>query len=130
MTKDPNAAARARKAEEKAGGVISIQLGGAQAASTGGSSGGSGSGGGVGFKKGGFKKSGFKSAFTPVGGETEDKTGAEGGNKEREREAEADDDGEKNKVKSLGLQGGTADDLESDTDDEGYEVYDPRFPTD
>lgn len=113
MTRDPNAAARARKAEEKAGGVISIQLGGAAAGNEG--AGGGGAGGG-GFKKGGFKKSGFKSAFTPVGGgdgEAEDKKAGEA---------------EVKKVKGLGI--GRDDTMESDTEDEGYEMYDPRFPTD
>lgn len=105
MTRDPAAAARARKAEAKADGVISIQLGaGGPAASGSGSSG---------VKKGGFKKSGFKSAFAPVGGE--------------EVKAEVKKDGgAEEKVKSLALGGS----MESDTEDEGYEVYDPRFPTD
>lgn len=112
MTRDPHAAARARKAEEKAGGVISIQLGGnaseAAAAANG--------GGGGGFKKGGFKKSGFKSAFAPVGGgEAEDNTGAAG-------------DGDAG-VKRVNI-AGRDDTGESDTEDEGYEIYDPRFPTD
>lgn len=123
MTRDPNAAARARKAEEKAGGVISIQIGAEGGAS--GGSGGSGGGGASGFKKGGFKKSGFKSAFTPVGGE------GEKGEVKKEEETREED---VKKVKSLGLQrvGGGAGDvtMESDTEDEGYEMYDPRFPTD
>lgn len=105
MTRDPAAAARARKAEAKADGVISIQLG------AGGAPGATASGGGA-VKKGGFKKSGFKSAFAPVGGEQE------------KAEVNKEDAGEK--VKSVVLGGST----ESDTEDEGYEVYDPRFPTD
>lgn len=127
MTRDPNAAARARKAEEKAGGVISIQLGsgagGAPAATT--TSGGGGGGGS--FKKGGFKKSGFKSAFTSVGGggggaEGEDNAGGDAFKKEEEEAI-------KKVVKSSGLRDGD-DTRESDTDEEGYEMYDPRFPTD
>ena len=108
MVRDPQAAARARKQEAKADGVISIKLGGEAA--------GGGATGGGGFKKGGFKKSGFKAAFAPVEGE------------ERGRE--------EGKVEEpvLGL-GSKADEsrgvgVESDTEDEGYEVYDPRHPTD
>lgn len=111
MTRDPTAAARARKAEAKADGVISIQLGG------GGGSGDKPAGGG--FKKGGFKKSGFKSAFAPAGGDD----GAEDSNKVKEVAAED------TKVKSSALRA-ASDDIESDTEDEGYEMYDPRFPTD
>ncbi|KAG6355424.1 hypothetical protein INS49_003386 [Diaporthe citri] len=120
MTRDPAAAARARKAEARENGVISIQLGGGgekpQAASGGG-------GGGGGFKKGGFKKSGFKSAFAPAGGDGE-----------AEKEVKAEDEAVDVKVKSLELQraggGGGSGDAESDTEDEGYEMYDPNFPTD
>lgn len=122
MTRDPNAAARARKAEEKAGGVISIQLGGGGGAGNEGAGGGAGGG----FKKGGFKKSGFKSAFMPIGGggdgEAEDKKVAAGDGVKKAGEAEV------KKVKSLGI--GRDDTMESDTEDEGYEMYDPRFPTD
>ncbi|KAJ4401588.1 hypothetical protein N0V82_010857 [Gnomoniopsis sp. IMI 355080] len=113
MTRDPAAAARARKAEAKADGVISIQLG--AGAGAGGPGGAGGGGGGGGVKKGGFKKSGFKSAFAPVGGEEEK---VEVVKKKEEEEGQ--------KVKSVVLVGST----ESDTEDEGYEVYDPRFPTD
>lgn len=121
MTRDPTAAARARKAEAKADGVISIQLGagGAGAGATAGP-GGAGGGGGGGFKKGGFKKSGFKSAFAPVGGEDAKEPG--GGGKR--------DDGVVEKVRSAALMGKTGEAVESDTEDEGYDMYDPRFPTD
>ncbi|KAK2601332.1 hypothetical protein N8I77_010787 [Diaporthe amygdali] len=120
MTRDPAAAARARKAEARENGVISIQLGGGgekpQIA-------GGGGGGGGGFKKGGFKKSGFKSAFAPADGDV-------GKDKEVKNEDEAVDV----KVKSLELQragrGGEVGDAESDTEDEGYEMYDPNIPTD
>lgn len=111
MTRDPAAAARARKAEAKADGVISIQLG------AGGAPGGATASGGSGAKKGGFKKSGFKSAFAPVGG---------GGGEEEKLSEVKKDGGEGEKVKSVMLGGS----MESDTEDEGYEVYDPRFPTD
>jgi hypothetical protein len=114
MVKDPTAGERARRAEAKADGLISIKLGGSNDASTSGSS--------SGFKKGGFKKSGFKSAFAPVGGT-----------------AAADDSGEtKTKTEKVptipgrdNTLGAIKDlDVESDTEDEGYEVYNPRSPTD
>lgn len=110
MVKDPTAGARARKAEAKADGLISIKLGGdSNPTST--------SGGGGGFKRGGFKKSGFKSAFTPIGGSADDETTTT-------KEAGTDNysKGEKTIPRDL--------DAESDTEDEGYEVYNPRFPTD
>lgn len=111
MTRDPTAAARARKAEAKADGVISIQLGAGGAAPAGG-----------GFKKGGFKKSGFKSAFAPVGG---DETAVA-----KEGDAKRDEGVVEEKVKSAALMGKAGETVESDTEDEGYEMYDPRFPTD
>jgi len=118
MVKDPTAGARARKAEAKADGLISIKFGGDAAAASAGSSGNVGSGGnanaGGGFKKGGFKKSGFKSAFASAGGEDEAEAG----------------DGSKPDDTPVGKQSLLDDTLESDTDDEGYEVYDPRKPTD
>jgi hypothetical protein len=117
MTRDPGAAARARKAEAKESGVISIQLGGggdkAQA---------SGGGGGGGFKKGGFKKSGFKSAFAPAEGDGEADKVIKG--------EDAAKDPSSKKVKSLELQRAGGGAAESDTEDEGYEMYDPNFPTD
>lgn len=112
MVRDPQAAARARRQEQKNEGVISIKLGEAAAG------GGAGGAGGGGFKKGGFKKSGFKSAFVPVGepaaeapGTKSDTTGADGQQQEIKR------------VPRSEL-------VESDTEDEGYEVYDTRKPTD
>jgi hypothetical protein len=107
LTRDPMASSKARKAEAKANsqsGLISIKLGGDSAPSAGGG----------GFKKSGFKKAGFKSAFAPVDGEgpLAEEKGQESGKKTAE-------------VKVLGDEG-----LESDTEDEGYEMYDPRNPTD
>jgi Zinc-finger double-stranded RNA-binding len=61
-------------------------------------------------KKGGFKKSGFKSAFTKI----------EGASKAPKA---AGVDGRPSLVSAGGP-------LESDTEDEGYQVYDPRYPTD
>ncbi|KAI9781254.1 MAG: hypothetical protein M1816_002437 [Peltula sp. TS41687] len=107
--------------------------------------GGGGGGGGGGFRKGGFKKAfigsvgaaadeadenaedqkeeggraGFKKAFIATDSdETRDAAGArlerEGGKEEKRREPQQQqEDGE-----------------ESDTEDEGYDMYDPRHPTD
>lgn len=98
MTRDPGATDRARKAEAKADGLVSIKMDTVEKPSASG-----------GFKKGGFKKSGFKSAF---GAKEEDSKAVEK---------------ETTKPQMLGAELGL---VESDTEDEGYEVYDPRFPTD
>ncbi|OIW30794.1 hypothetical protein CONLIGDRAFT_679548 [Coniochaeta ligniaria NRRL 30616] len=114
MVRDPQAAARARKQEAKADGVISIKLGADSA-------GGSGAAAGGGFKKGGFKKSGFKAAFVPV-------EGAKAEEPVQEDVAKVDEP-----LVALGKKSGDDtgyDPVESDTEDEGYEVYDPRHPTD
>lgn len=106
LTRDPMASTKARKAEAKANsqsGLISIKLGG--------DSGNTGGGGGI--KKGGFKKAGFKSAFAPVGGEAS-------APEEASQKASAD-------ARMPGAGNGEG---ESDTEDEGYEMYDPRRPTD
>ncbi|TWU71351.1 hypothetical protein ED733_002913 [Metarhizium rileyi] len=101
MVRDPNAGARARKAEAKADGLVSIKLQGQEGPS---SSTGSG-----GFRKGGFKKSGFKSAFAPA--DSVEKTAQS--------------------APTTAIKPAVKDTLvESDTEDEGYEVYDPRNPTD
>ncbi|KAI0465563.1 hypothetical protein F4859DRAFT_376680 [Xylaria cf. heliscus] len=132
MVKDPTAGARARRAEAKADGLISIKLGSAAAAGGGGANDNNGAnasdgkGAAAAFKKGGFKKSGFKSAFAPVGG-----AGAGAG-------AAAEDVEMKTEKTQVPVIPGREDslaairdlDVESDTDDEGYEVYNPRFPTD
>lgn len=111
LTRDPMASTKARKAEAKANsqsGLISIKLGGETSSGTGATGG---------FKKGGFKKSGFKSAFAPVDGDA--------------GEAPVKDEREE-KIEGRGSLGGKGEDAESDTDDEryGYEMYDPRYPTD
>ncbi|KAI0111231.1 hypothetical protein GGR51DRAFT_509411 [Nemania sp. FL0031] len=121
MVKDPTAGARARRAEAKADGLISIKLGSAGGgdANTGGNDGKGGAAAAAsGFKKGGFKKSGFKSAFAPVGG-----AGAEDVEMKIEK-TPAVIPGREDLALTRDL------DVESDTEDEGYEVYDPRFPTD
>ncbi|KAI0476332.1 hypothetical protein GGR56DRAFT_674808 [Xylariaceae sp. FL0804] len=119
MVKDPTAGARARKAEAKADGMISIKLGDAGGPGGGaGAAAAAGGGAGGGFKKGGFKKSGFKSAFAPVGGDDDAR-------EQREKEKPAATIPGREERRTI-----LADDVESDTDDEGYQVYDPRFPTD
>ncbi|KAG5982460.1 hypothetical protein E4U55_001863 [Claviceps digitariae] len=115
MVRDPNAGARARKAEAKADGLVSIKLpGGQDAAST---------TAGAGFKKGGFKKSGFKSAFGVVA-EGSDKTASS------LSPSAAAPIGTAMAGSGPGKAGLVKESLvESDTEDEGYEMYDPRFPT-
>ncbi|CAJ2503557.1 Uu.00g109510.m01.CDS01 [Anthostomella pinea] len=113
MVKDPTAGARARKAEAKADGLISIKLGDAGANNNNSAS----AAGGGGFKKGGFKKSGFKSAFAPPVAEDEAKD-----EKEKEREKATIPGREEKAILR-------DENVESDTDDERYEVYNPRFPT-
>ncbi|KAL6690691.1 hypothetical protein J3F84DRAFT_353112 [Trichoderma pleuroticola] len=121
MVRDPNAGAKARKAEAKADGMVSIKLNDLEAPSSGG-------GGGGGFKKGGFKKTGFKSAFAPAEASTStlaasQPAATDASRKPANQAARALLDTEK-----TGLYKGSL--VESDTEDEGYEVYDPRFPTD
>ncbi|KAK1968654.1 hypothetical protein LY78DRAFT_701364 [Colletotrichum sublineola] len=111
MVRDPNAGARARKAEAKADGLVSIKLAPneqpQQTAAMGG------------FKKGGFKKSGFKSAFAPADAPV---ASAPGAPKSKAGQAlEAD------RLANARERDSSA---ESDTEDEGYQVYDPRHPTD
>jgi hypothetical protein len=106
LTRDPMASTKARKAEAKANsqsGLISIKLGG--------DSGNTGGGGGL--KKGGFKKAGFKSAFAPVGAE-----------------ASAPEETSQKASPDTRVPGTGDGEVESDTEDEGYEMYDPRRPTD
>ncbi|KAF4119459.1 Zinc-finger double-stranded RNA-binding [Geosmithia morbida] len=111
MVRDPAASSRARKAEAKADGLVSIKLASQDGASGGQQQGGSSGG----FKKGGFKKSGFKSAFSPAGID--------------QQHAAAVQKTPDAAPSKLSLVASTTND-ESDTEDEGYEVYDPRFPTD
>ncbi|KAK1596981.1 uncharacterized protein LY79DRAFT_577100 [Colletotrichum navitas] len=111
MVRDPNAGARARKAEAKADGLVSIKLAPNeqphQTAATGG------------FKKGGFKKSGFKSAFAPA-----DALAASAPDALKSKVGQAL---EADRLANARERDTAA---ESDTDDEGYQVYDPRHPTD
>lgn len=116
MVRDPNAGARARKAEAKADGLVPIKL----APNAAGSSSGADSA-AAGFKKGGFKKSGFKSAFAPV----QDRAAAHAGPGAPAPRPAAPTAGS---LARPSLLRSLPD--ESDTEDEGYERYDPRFPTD
>jgi hypothetical protein len=107
MVRDPNASARARRAEAKADGLVSIKLDAAAPSGTGG-----------GFKKSGFKKSGFKSAFAPATNQVAAAETSSASGSAANAEQGAQPLARKNRLD------------ESDTEDEGYEVYDPRFPTD
>ncbi|KAJ0166262.1 G patch domain-containing protein 8 [Colletotrichum tanaceti] len=111
MVRDPNAGARARKAEAKADGLVSIKLASneqpQQAAAAGG------------FKRGGFKKSGFKSAFASV--DTPAVSAPDAPKSIIGQALEAD------RLANTRERDASA---ESDTEDEGYQVYDPRYPTD
>ncbi|XWW94502.1 hypothetical protein V2A60_002445 [Cordyceps javanica] len=111
MVRDPGAGARARKAEAKADGLVSIKI------PEGGGGGGSSTGGG-GFKKGGFKKTGFKSTMTPAEGQPQQDAAMVAAPVQPEA------------VVMTKAPLGTTTLGESDTEDEGYEVYDPRYPTD
>ncbi|KJZ74290.1 hypothetical protein HIM_06296 [Hirsutella minnesotensis 3608] len=105
MVRDPNAGARARKAEAKADGLVSIRVDDKDArpdAAAG--------------RKPGFKRSGFKSAFGP-----KDVVPAA----PEPVKTEAQPPPQPLAAPKLG----NSQD-ESDTEDEGYERYDPRYPTD
>ncbi|KAI1748928.1 hypothetical protein F4782DRAFT_533892 [Xylaria castorea] len=130
MVKDPTAGARARRAEAKADGLISIKLGLAGAggdvnSSNNNANANDGKGGAAAFKKGGFKKSGFKSAFAPVSGGGGGAAAAIAEDVEMKTEKTPIIPGRETSLATTGDL-----DMESDTDDEGYEVYNPRFPTD
>jgi hypothetical protein len=106
MVRDPNAGARARKAEAKADGLISIKIGGGES--------GTGASGGAGFKKNGFRK---LSAFNPVvSSASASSTGAS-------------QTGSRVEDSAAGGQGEVLRN-ESESEDEAYERYDPRNPTD
>lgn len=126
MVRDPNAGARARKAEAKADGLVSIKVAGNES----GTGGGGGGLGGGGFKKGGFKKSGFKSAFGTTS------TTAQNSSTENRVPAPENDDDESfpqrrdiggGEGKGMGEDHGA---IDSDSDGERWGRYDPRYPTD
>ncbi|KAL1907296.1 hypothetical protein Sste5344_006928 [Sporothrix stenoceras] len=145
MVRDPTVAARARRMEAKAtDAVISIKMGGANdgdqdASAT------------TGPKKGGFRKGGFKSAFSavtdegpapPVSDDTTQPslplpiislptTSTPSSNATSAPAVSSSLHPPPLPLPGLGdAQRDTRFDEESDTDDEGYEVYDPRNPTD
>ncbi|KAG7133155.1 G patch domain-containing protein 8 like [Verticillium longisporum] len=118
MVRDPNAGARARKAEAKADGIIAIKTPASGAAPNGGGGGGEG-----GFKKGGFKKSGFKSAFAPAAETPSAPAAVEAPKSDVVRPPLPSVEDKESAEERPGL-------LESDTDDEDYDHYDPRYPTD
>ena len=111
MVKDPGAGARARRAEAKADGIVSIKIPGTEGAQPAASSG---------FKKGGFKKSGFRSAFGAPAGAVAPGREPEGG-----VETQALDEGLD--AGANGAQGRIS--QESDSEDDDYERYNPRCPT-
>ncbi|OAA55157.1 hypothetical protein ISF_08078 [Cordyceps fumosorosea ARSEF 2679] len=115
MVRDPGAGARARKAEAKADGLVSVKMPDA--------SGGPSTGG---FKKGGFKKSGFKSTMTPAEGPA---PAAQQQQQQQQGTAGVPPVVQPETVVTTKAPLGTGLE-ESDTEDEGYEVYDPRYPTD
>ncbi|KAK3331290.1 hypothetical protein B0H66DRAFT_598775 [Apodospora peruviana] len=133
MVKDPNAVARARKQEQKAeGGGIIFKLPDSSAGGTATASGGGGGGGG--FKKGGFKKTSFVSVAAAAADAEE---AAKQKNAEQEEQLSkatglyaANDENPTKKMTGAAATAPRSELVESDTDDEGYEMYDPRKPTD
>lgn len=113
---EPSSSSRSRKVDSRNDGLISIKIGGGEPSSSVGSSG---------FKKGGFKKAGF----TPIGGEIASKkfdnqnSGPTSFVKAAELRKPSD------RVSKTEPTTGATAVGESDTEDEGYEVYDPHFPT-
>ncbi|KAK2737985.1 hypothetical protein FQN55_000791 [Onygenales sp. PD_40] len=143
LSRDPNAAERARRAERKADEEAGLVVVGSVAG-----------GGGAAGKSGGFKKGGFKSSFAAVGGAGG--TGAAGGGaggvaKVRknvlgdDEDEEGEGDGDVGGVSGKRKEGGDGlltrkrvdEGAESDTDEEygaddvaaGGGYYDPRRPT-
>ncbi len=111
-TMDPTATSKARKAEQKEAGLIKIALGGTATAAAGNTTAGGTKADG---KGGGFKKTGFKSAFG--GAEKEDV----------QVKPVVEEESSATVVKKMGFVENEVG--ESDTEDEGYECYDPRRPT-
>lgn len=159
MVRDPTASARARRQEARADGLVKVQLDGdleATGDGAGDGSAGASSGAartapasvaGPGFKKGGFKKSGFKtSGFVSTGGggagTAQGPAADEGGGSNNSKAMDVDVVPEPKAAKRATLAATGAfsapvplprsdrEFVESDTDDEGYDIYDPRKPTD
>ncbi|PKS12384.1 hypothetical protein jhhlp_000588 [Lomentospora prolificans] len=117
MVKDPSAGARARKAEAKADGLISVKLSEEAASSSGG-----------GFKKGGFKKSGFKAAFgssaAPANSPMSTAASTTSPSFVPQSSSDTAERAATNESRSHGHP------EETDSEDEDYERYNPRHPTD
>ncbi|KAK2760040.1 hypothetical protein FQN54_002776 [Arachnomyces sp. PD_36] len=152
LSRDPNAAERARKAEKKAdieAGLRVVDSGADGGVKRGGGNSGNGGGGGSGNASGGFKKGGFKSSFTKIGapagtGSTGSGSGAAvvknvlGGDDEDDDETTigtaTTGKGRGSRSKSRGED--IDREVESDTDEEygadhdGGGYYNPRRPTD
>ncbi|KAF3401998.1 hypothetical protein F1880_009725 [Penicillium rolfsii] len=140
LSRDPNAAEKARRAERRADAEAGLKVIDASAPSgkksgNAGTSGGGSAGGGGGFKKGGFKSS-FSTVKGPVAPVRKNVLGDDD---EAEESGGGEDRGGKERISGAGSQGGQAtearEDAESDTDEEytrdreGGGYYDPRRPT-
>ncbi|CAI4214222.1 unnamed protein product [Parascedosporium putredinis] len=116
MVKDPSAGARARKAEAKADGLVSLKVFEGEATNNAGG----------GFKKGGFRKSGFKSTSDSA---TIAVTQATGSTDQLSLTTKSSiscvpTTAFERATRELEVLG------ESDPDEDGYGIYDPRRPTD
>lgn len=120
MVRDPAAQTRARRAEAKADGLVSIRLG-----DGGGTDGTAGDAPGP-ARKGGFRKSGFKSAFGPADPTT-------GGIADGPGKTVGEPSPKKGQSSAPGMDAMPTEDAANDdhdsADDEDYEHYDPNFPT-
>ena len=138
MSRDPNAAEKARRAEKKVDAEAGLRV--IDTNKNGPSLGTGMAGGGGGSAAGGFKKGGFKSSFTavkgPVAPTAPTKKNVLGDDDDDETQDIAES-GERADVQSPGPAGGLRhESAESDTDEElmhntvGGDYYDPRRPTD
>ncbi|OOF94462.1 hypothetical protein ASPCADRAFT_170405, partial [Aspergillus carbonarius ITEM 5010] len=139
LSRDPNAAEKARRAERKAdaeAGLRVLDPSKAVSASTAGIRSGTGvsTGGGGGFKKGGFKSS-FTTVKGPIGPAAPTKKNVLGGDDEDNDVAEADDGSLYIRSQPTRHESSQLDQAESDTDEEyahdviGGRYYNPRNPT-
>ncbi|CAK7203807.1 hypothetical protein SEUCBS139899_006555 [Sporothrix eucalyptigena] len=140
MVRDPSVAERARRLEAKADAVISIKLGGDDSNHDGSPA--------SGIKKGGFRKGGFKSAFSDVTNENQATTASTSTGDATQKSlpiismptvssasasAPSASTSQLPPPQPLPVAGAVQVNTlldESDTDNEDYEVYDPRKPTD
>lgn len=129
LSRDPNAAEKARKAERKADAEAGLRVIGTNESSA--ASGTGSGGGGGGFKKGGFKSS-FATVKGPVAPSTPAKKNVLGDDDEDEQPGIPDKaNTQPNQAKTRN----TEDHAESDTDEENFDssadggYYDPRKPT-